>query len=121
MGHAKSWKISVTDFSENNKARNTLNEWPFSHCFENNFSILGRVKHQKSPGKVWKIMNFIRSKENEPCIRLCTHCNYAFLGVSYRKGLSLERQSTGKEAMLLSAVDEEALTRSVELLSDRSS
>ena len=46
--------------------------------------------------------------------------NYFFLGVSYRKGLNLEHQSTGKEAMLLAAVDEEALTRSVRLLSDRS-
>ncbi|PFX16223.1 Midasin [Stylophora pistillata] len=44
----------------------------------------------------------------------------ALLGVSYRKGLNLERQSTGKEAMLVAAVEEEAVTRSVELLSDRS-
>ena len=43
-----------------------------------------------------------------------------FLGVSYRKGLTLERQCTGKEAMLLAAVDEEAITRSFTLLSDRS-
>lgn len=45
---------------------------------------------------------------------------YTFLGVSYRKGINLERQSTGKEAMLVAAVEEEAITRSVELLSDRS-
>ena len=43
-----------------------------------------------------------------------------FLGVSYRKGLTLERQCTGKEAMLLAAVDEEAINRSFTLLSDRS-
>ena len=43
-----------------------------------------------------------------------------FLGVSYRKGLTFERQSTGKEAMLLAAVDEEAITKSFTLLSDRS-
>ena len=40
--------------------------------------------------------------------------------MSYLKGLNLERQSTGKEAMLVAAVEEEAVTRSVELLSDRS-
>lgn len=43
-----------------------------------------------------------------------------FVGVSYRKGLNLERQSTGREAMLIVAVDEEAVTKSVALLSDRS-
>ena len=45
---------------------------------------------------------------------------FFFVGVSYRKGLNLERQSTRKEAMLLSAVDEEAVIKSVGLLSDRS-
>lgn len=45
---------------------------------------------------------------------------FLFTGVSYRKGLNLERQSTGKEAMLLAAVDKEAVTKSVRLLSDRS-
>ena len=39
--------MSENDFSENNKARNTSNDWSFSHYFENNFSILGHGKHQK--------------------------------------------------------------------------
>ncbi|KAK2570712.1 Midasin [Acropora cervicornis] len=40
------------------------------------------------------------------------------IGVSYRKGLNLERQSTSKESMTLAAVDEEAVVNSVSLLSD---
>ena len=51
---------------------------------------------------------------------LSNNLSVFFVGVSYRKGLNLERQSTGKEAMLLSAVDEEAVIKSVGLLSDRS-
>ena len=47
----KLWKITENDFSESNRARNTSNECSFSHYFENNFSILGHRKHQKSPGK----------------------------------------------------------------------
>ncbi|XP_074625737.1 midasin-like [Acropora palmata] len=43
------------------------------------------------------------------------------IGVSYRKGLNLERQSTSKESMTLAAVDEEAVVNSVSLLSDRPS
>ena len=60
MGHGKSWKMSENDCSEDNKARNTSNE--------NNFSILGHGKHQKSPGKLHgKSWNFIRKKEYKPC------------------------------------------------------
>ncbi|XP_068698835.1 midasin-like [Montipora foliosa] len=42
------------------------------------------------------------------------------IGVSYRKGLNLERQSSSTEAMTLAAVDEKTLLSSVSLLSDRS-
>ena len=45
-----SWKMTKNDFSENSKAKNTLNEWSFSHYFENSFSILGHGKHQNSHG-----------------------------------------------------------------------
>ena len=32
-----SWKVvEKDDVSQNNKAKNTLNEWSFSHYFENN-------------------------------------------------------------------------------------
>ena len=46
------------------------------------------------------------------------YCQF-IAGVSYRKGLNLERQSTSKESMTLAAVDEEAVVNSVSLLSDR--
>ena len=49
---------------------------------------------------------------------LSNNLSVFFLGVSYRKGLNLERQSTGKEAKLLSAVHEEAVIKSVRLFSD---
>ena len=62
--------------------------------------------------------NFVANCSFIGCVVIVT--KYTFLGVSYRKGLNLERQSTGKEAMLVAAVEEEAVTRSVELLSDRS-
>ena len=38
------YNMTKDDFLENNKARNTLNKWSFSHYFENNFSILGHRK-----------------------------------------------------------------------------
>ena len=44
-------EMTENNFSENNKARNTSNKQSLSHYFENNFSILGHRKHQKSPGK----------------------------------------------------------------------
>ena len=56
MGHGKSWKMTKNDFSENQKAENTLNKLSFLHYFGNNVSILG---HGKGHGKSW---NFIRSK-----------------------------------------------------------
>ena len=33
------------------KKKNTLNEWSFSHYFENILSILSQGKHKKNPGK----------------------------------------------------------------------
>ena len=39
--------MEKNDFSQNNKAKNTLNEWSFWHYFENNLSILGHGKHEK--------------------------------------------------------------------------
>ena len=53
--------------------RTTKQEMPrtndhFLHYFENNFSILGHGKHQKSPGKGHgKSWNFIKSKAYKPC------------------------------------------------------
>ena len=56
-----SWKMTKSDFFDNNKAKHTSNELSFSHYLENNFSILGNGKHQRSRrkghGKSW---NFIR-------------------------------------------------------------
>ena len=64
MGHEKSWKITENDFCENNKTSNNLNEWSFSHNFENKFSIFGHGKRKNSPGKGHgKSWNFIRSKQ----------------------------------------------------------
>ena len=65
-----SWKVTENDykwfFSKNNKARNTSNEWSFSHYFENNFSNFRSWETKKSPGKGHrKSWNFIRSKEYE--------------------------------------------------------
>ena len=49
--------MAENDFSEDNKAKNTLNEESFLHYFEN---IFGHGKHQKGHGKS---CNFIKLKE----------------------------------------------------------
>lgn len=75
----------------------------------------------------YTLIEFFKHDVSTNCVTDCSFrgyvvivTKYTFLGVSYRKGLNLQRQSTGKEAMLVAAVEEEAVTRSVELLSDRS-
>ena len=58
--HGKWLEMAANYFSENKKARNTLNEWSFSYYSENTFSILGHGKHQKVLERSWKVMEFYK-------------------------------------------------------------